>query len=541
VALLAVAAVPVPARSADEPALVVKIKSINGLIEDAKYVANLSGVGNEADQAEGFLKAFMGGKGSEPIDPTRPLGFYGAVSEDFISSGGVVLIPVNSDKNFLEFLERFNIKSTKDAEGIYTVSTEFPIPLPIYLRLENKYAYVTVQNKGSLAKNKLLDPAKVLASGRQTTVAASFHLDRIPESVKQLVLGGMELRVAEEQDKKQPGETDAQQAFRKEVLKNLARQAAELIKEGDRLDLSFDVDRNAKELVAEANLAGKPGTKLAASINELSQAKSLFAGLPGPGTAASALVHAALPADIRQALQPVIDEAVSKILASQQDQTRREQADKFFKAFNPTLKAAELDLGLVVHGPGQDKHYTVVLGMKLTEGMGLDSALRELAKTLPEREAGLIKFNAETAGDVKIHRIDVQVAFNDAARQVLGENPFYVAIMNDRILFSAGPEGLKALKDALSAEAKAGPLFQVEMSVSHFGPLLGQIAAAHGNPDALAYIQKAVQEASADGGKDGDTLHISVEGGKNIKARYVVKAPAVKFLGMMAPRAARAK
>jgi RNA binding exosome subunit len=542
-AVLALALVPAPVRSADTPAkgptMVARLKSLDGLIEDFKYLAKLSGVENEAQQGEDFFRAFLGDKGSEVIDPTRPIGMYGTVKPDFMNSTAVVLLPVVQDKLFLDFLDRFAITAKKGDDGIYTLSTDnFPVPVPVYLRFANKYAYVTAQNKGDLTQAQLPDPAQVLAGTRDALASLTIHLDRIPEGLKHFALGGLDLRMAEEQNKKFPGETKAQEELRKESIKDLTKQAASLIKEGGKIEAFVEVDRKANEVVAELDLAGTSGSKLAAGISELGQAKSLFAALPGNDTVLDVLVHVVAPENVRKALEPVIDEGLRKALAQEKDEGKRAVAEKFLKALDPTFKGGELDAGVVLRGPNAEHHYTLVAGVKLKNGKAVEQTVQDVVKSLPERDRSVIKLNAESAAGTNIHRLDVQQAYEEGFRQTVGNNPVYVAIRPDALLVAAGPDALKAVKQALAAQPATGALVQVDAALGRLPPALSHVIAQN-HKEGGAYIEKAAKESFGPNAKGSDQVRLVVEGGQTLRVRYTVKAPVLKFFGQIAPRAAR--
>src|SRR5260370_82217 len=104
---------PVRATAADAttaPTLVVRIRSIDGLIGDVKYVATLAGRGEEAKQFEGLINARMGPKGLEGIDTKRPLGFYGTLDANLMESTAALLIPISDQKAFLGLLEGLGFK-----------------------------------------------------------------------------------------------------------------------------------------------------------------------------------------------------------------------------------------------------------------------------------------------------------------------------------------------------------------------------------------------------------------------------------------------
>lgn len=540
--LALVVAVPQPARSADTdkakpPTLVIRLKSLDGLIQDAKFLAKYAGREEEANQGEGFLNAILGGTDMPTFDTKKPLGFYGSISDDVVNSGGVALIPVANEKNFLDLLQRFGFSTKKDKDGTYEGTADnFPIPFPVYLRFANGYAYVTMRDKAALDKGQMLDPAKVLGTAQPRTLSVTFRLDQIPDGLRQIALSVMDTRLAEEQDKKRPGETQAQHDFHKEVIKDLGQQVASVFNDGGELNAFVDVDHAKKQVVAEASLSGQAKSKLATKIADLGKAQSLFAAWPTGKDAMDLLVHVWLPENLRRALAPVVDEGLQKIVQNQTNQVQRGLAEKLIKALDPTFKAGELDLGVSVTGPGADHHYTAVVGVKLRDGQALDKFFHDLVPVLPERDRQKIKLDAETAGTVKIHRLDAQGDFNPEARQALGDNPIYFAIRSDAFLVGTGPDGLKALKEALAAQSKVGPLLQLDMAMARLVPAMAAMAKFRGENDAAQYLEKAGKESFK--GQGGDLLRLTVRGGKDLQIRYEVKAEALGFFGKVAPKAA---
>src|SRR5947207_2428382 len=79
--------------AADKPAVVVAFKSLDGLINDAKYIAGLAGKDEEAKQAEKMLKGLLGSPtGLEGIDPKKPVGLYVRVNGDNPQASEVVAL-----------------------------------------------------------------------------------------------------------------------------------------------------------------------------------------------------------------------------------------------------------------------------------------------------------------------------------------------------------------------------------------------------------------------------------------------------------------
>src|SRR5436853_6975523 len=169
--LLPLAAAALPARAADAapaaPAVLVQIKSVDGLLADARYLAALAGQEEAFKQLDKALPQWVGPKGlaATGIDTKRPIGLYGVVDPQLPNSQAVLLVPVADEKEFVAFLNLVagmvpNVKTEikKGDDGIYTVSVGAPIEG--YFTIADGYAYVTAYRKESLAPANRLAAAK---------------------------------------------------------------------------------------------------------------------------------------------------------------------------------------------------------------------------------------------------------------------------------------------------------------------------------------------------------------------------------------------
>jgi hypothetical protein len=528
-ALLSLVAIPASIRAgadapADTPTLVVRVRSIDGLLSDFQYVANLAGREEEAKQLEGLFKSRVGPKGLEGIDTKRPLGLYGTLDPNLTESTAVVLIPVTDQKAFLGLLEGFNFKAKKEDDGIYSVTPE-QIPFPVYFRFANNYAYATVREKTALNNNKLLDPKKILAGKENETLSAAFRIDQIPDVFKQLITSQIEVKLAELEDQKQPGETEAQRKLRVQASKESARQITSLINEGGELALRIGINRQANDLYAELSLSGKPNSELATTIAASAGTESLFAGLVNRNSAVEIFIHGAIPPNARQQLVKTVDESVHGALEKEKDPNKRQVAEKLYNAILPTLKAGELDAAVELRGPTENKHYAAIAALKLKDGRKLDKVLRDLREQVPQPERDKIKLDAESAGSVKIHRLDVQQQFDEQAKKLFGDNPIYIAVRDDALLLTGGEGGLTLLKNSLTSKSGIMPPFKLNLSIARLAPLMG----AKQKADMNAVARKAFGST----GKNNDTIQFSAEGGRTAKIRLDIKADVIKFFSLL--------
>jgi len=533
-AVLGLATLSAPARmsAADAPAaptLIIRVRSIDSLLADLKYLTSVAGRGDEAKQLDAQLKKVFP-KGFQGIDSKRPLGLYASLDADGVvkETKGVVLLPVSDEKTFIGVLENFNLKPAKDDDGIYTISDN--VPFPIHLRFVNNYAYFSANHKSPLDKDKLIPPGKIFSESYPELISASFRIDQIPDTHRKLAIGAAEVHISSVEEEKPAGETQAQHEFKVQAAREITRHLETVLKEGEELTVRLDVNRTARELAVELSLSGKPASSIASTFRALGSSESAFAGLLSADAALNLIVHGALPEHLRKALSPVIDEGARTGLEKEKDPARRAQAEKLLKALSPSLKSGELDAAVTLRGPSESKHYTLVAALKLKDGNDIDGVVRDLIKGLPEDARKLIKLDADSAGEVKIHRLDVQQAFDADARKTFGDNPFYIALRADALLVAGGEGGLHALKEALSAKPGVAPPVELDLSLARFVPLMGKKQKA----DPAAAAQKAFGDD-----KEHDKLHVRLEGGKALKISVKMDAAVLKFFGLMENKKSR--
>jgi hypothetical protein len=523
---------PLSARPAENPpdaknaTVIVRIKSINDLMEDAKYLAKLGGKEQDIDRASDFIDANASqDKGLLGVDPKRPLGLFGFLNANSPTDSSIVaLVPVADEKAVLGNLKAFNVAAEKDDNDIYEVTLPGRgLPVPVYFRFSHGYCFVTAKSKRTLAEDRLPDPAKFLDRAHPTTVSATFRLDEIPESVKQILLGQIEMHLAQDEEREESDQNPAHRKLHKEAHEALAEHLSTLIKEGGRLDLRFDIDRKANKLFAEVRLAGQDKSDLKAEIADLAKLTSHFGAWPDAGHAVDLLLHLALPEKLKGALSAAINEGVQKGLKKEKDETKREQARKFFKAAGPTLKSGDLDLAVTLRGPDADSHYTLLAGLRLHDGKAIDSALQDLVGNLPKKERAKIHFNAETVAGFAVHRLDVEKHLDADAKRTLGEHPIYVAFGDDAVVLAGGPDALSALKDAAAAEPKPAPLFDLGISMSRFAPAMVKSQ----DPEAIREGKKIIKEAFTDSGRD--RVQLAISGGEALGLRFSMDAAVARF------------
>jgi hypothetical protein len=210
----------------------------------------------------------------------------------------------------------------------------------------------------------------------------------------------------------------------------------------------------------------------------------------------------------------VLDEAEWQTLASANGR-EREVIARTFQALMPTLKAAELGVTVNLQGPGPDGFYSFAGGVKVKGGASLERVFRETAPDNPAIDVGL---DVEKAGSVSIHSVTLRA--DDGYRNVFGDNPIYVAFRDDAQFVTAGPGGLRVIREALAKETSAaGRVMDLQAAVTQLAPL---------DPEALQIARKIFGD-----GHDGDRIRLTLEGGTSLKLRLSTKTKLIEYVNLI--------
>ena len=521
----------VPAVRADDakapkktaPALIVRIRSLDSILGDVGYLAAQVGKEEEAKQGIEMLKERIGSKGLEGIDTKKPMGGYVFAGPNGTDSYGAFMLPIKDEKAVLDVLANAGFKAEGNKDGLYTIK-DARVKVPIFFRFANGYAYIAPLSELGLAKAKLLAPADVLPEKETALLSATIRVDQIPDTIKEVGLGQLGLRLADIREQHADKGTPAQ----KELIDKSAREANAQIKsivnDGRELTIRLDVDQKKNDLALSFSFDGKPGTKLASEIADLAKRQSLFAALAGKDSAISLLLSYAFPERVQKAMGPAVDDAIKSIVEKAQDDTHKQIAEKLLRVLAPSIKAGEIDAAFDLRGPSSNKHYTLVGGIKLKNGAEVEKTLKEIITGLPEQVRDLVKFDADKAGETAIHKLDFDHFMDDNARTILGNGAVYVALRANAIYFGAGENGLDAIKGAINAKPGTAAVLQWNLSLAKLASLMIKEQPGAAKAAAEAFGKNAGQ----------DKIQFSVTGGSALKAEIRAKTAVLKFFALIA-------
>ena len=518
---------------AGEPAIVVRLKSLDGLLADVKYLAQLAGKGEEAKQIDGIIESLpvKDGLAGTGLDTKRPMMLYGVATADAINSHVVLLVPVSSEDALLNFvketLSNFGLKVSKLDDGMHAVAVP-NLPFEVYFTVADGYAYVTARDRDPIASGRRIPPAKLMPTAGTEVASATIRIDRIPDMIKQLALSQFEVQIAAAKEKKDnPQETPAQRRLRLLVIDTLARQIKNVVRDGKNLDVRLIVDPKSEDLAIETNLTGKPGSALAKDISALGERASQFAGSLAPAFHVG--VNFEIPAELRDAVAAVFKEAAEQSMQHETDESRRSTVNRVVDAVLPILKAGRVDLGFGAQSDSAG-HFTFAVGMNVPNSGQIESLLKnDLAATIPADRRSMFTPDAKSLAGVKVHQVTPPAAeLSGKDRQLFGNTPTMLfAFPENRALAAIGADAESAISALLQAKpAVNAPPFRLTASLARMAPIILQ--------DQPEDVRKAAQGTLASAKPGQDMISVTMEGGPGLKLRASMKALGETFFSKIA-------
>lgn len=511
-----------------EPAIIVRLKSFDGLLGDFKFLAEVAGKAEEAKQIDGIVQnlPIKNGLAGTGLDTKRPFYMYAVATSDAVSSYVCILAPIADESAFVSFLEdtagNFGVTVKKGENDVYTVSHS-NLPFDAYFKFADKYVYVTARDREPLLDGQRLSVQKLAAKNPASVASATIRLDQVPDMLKQMALSQFEVQVADAKERKPGHETPAQSKLRMAVIDFASRQIKGLVRDGQSLDLDLTIDRATQDLGFEANLTGKPGTALSKDISALAERTSLFASSLAP--AANVAINFSIPKELREAVMGAMKEGFEQGIQHEQDEHKREVAKKAMEILLPIVQAGQIDANFAIRG-NTAGNYTVALGMRVPDGKAIERFVKQdIVPTIPEQQRKSISIDHGKIAGQSVHRLapPSDQKFSDAERQFFGNSPTaLVAFPENRVAIGFGADAEAALKSVLEpGSSKPAPPLNASISILKFAPLA--------NPQKADAIEKAAKETFDKAPAGSDLVTFSVQGGPSLKLKWSAKALGITF------------
>jgi hypothetical protein len=482
-AVLLAGAVCAQAQNA-EPIVVVSLPSANELTANVDFLAQLGGQGTPSMPSM-MLNGVV--SGFKSLDKSKPIGIA------LMNKGGdftpMVFAPDANAKELADILANFHLTMAPAVDDGGVLKATMMTGQEIFLRDQSGWTFATMSKDATLPS----DPGKLLSGlSAEYCIGARVYLKNIPPETRKSAMDTikMYLSIAAQAQRQQDNPLSALGANNMDMQVEAIQK---LLNEADQFTIGWKLDRQAKSTLLDLTFTALPGSQLDQDMQQLTKAKTNFAGFLMPDAAMTGnFASVCSQQEIDQGvatltqLKQKMDEAIDKDMDLPDDKARaqvKSVVQQFYDVLQKTVKSGKSDGGLAVQ-MGPDK-LQAAMGGYVADGPGLEKAVKnliELAKGEPKfTEMATVKFDVETHRDVKFHQVSVKLPpdADDKAKQIFGDAvDVYLGIGPDSVYVGVGRGSLDLVKSVIDSSAgqlnKSIPPFQMSIAL---GPII-QFAAA---------------------------------------------------------------
>jgi hypothetical protein len=530
----ALRAAPVPANESAtlfKPTAVWRIKPADDLLADVRYVtgliARLAPSDQEAKQLiegadKGLDTAFGGADWRQAWDTSKPVFGYLNLEANLAASTGVLLVPVREEKLFLTVLKRLVGNVAEEPNGVRRFDlpgARPPSGMPVngYLRFHQGYAYLTIHDPGVLNPSRLPAPAQIYRGDDKAVASVHVFLDRVPQSLKDAALTGVQQFKALLRGEAMPGGgmgtfgIGFAETFFVTPLLQVYPYLEPAIRDGQELTLDLRFNRPRLDLSYDLTLTPKPGSELARLAAAVPKPTSLFNALLGDA-AARWQMRFTIPEDLRKGWVPKLETGLKEL--PQGVPVWGALAAQAGNALLPTLREGNIDFAAGLRGPGNGERYAIVAGLRLKDGTAVGASFRAAVQGLPKDIQDNIILDVMTVDGIKVHQIRLP-KLPEPVGAIFGNdveaNAVYIAFRPDAVVAAYGTGVGAALAEGLTG--KAGPVqaLVVEASAKRLVPLVTKIDAEAGKKF-RTFMGKEIDQFRL--------FDLTIEGGPALRVRY---------------------
>lgn len=483
---------------AETPTLVVTLKSIDEILDDADYIGESFGQGGLKALAEQNLEGITGGAGLAGVDRTRGFGIYWSMNSDNLSdlSNLVGYLPI-SDQDEFEALVRKFVPDLKAEDDQWSIDLNGQ---PLFAKFANDYCYISTSAE---TLDELADPEEI--TNEDYDIAIEVNLASIPAEAKAQYLEVVEQGARKSQEDDPQPKNEAERIGRELGLEWTLTVLKSITNDGNLLTFGLDVNRDTGMGSVDLELTSTPKTELAAALLAYQKLKPAFAQVVSddaplrlvishPTTGIQSKLN-----DLFAAMRKTADAEIEKDERLKDDADRKAAKDIATRLFNiaeATLKSGALHSVLGIE-EGDVQTARVVAGTRVAKGDDAGKLLDDIMKFSKESpELAKVKPDVAKHAGARIHAIEPDA--NDKQAALFGTTPAHLAIRADSLWIAIGGGNLEALKAALDLSGKKPASTEPPISI-------------YVKPAALALImekddQKLIERAKGIAGTSGDVL-----------------------------------
>ncbi len=448
--VLACACLATRPAAAQEPVIVVSMRSIDGVMGDLKYILSAAGNPELGDLVDGMVDQFTQGKGFAGMDLTKPLGAYISVG-----AGGnpdmVLFVPVSDQKKFRDLLKTMLPRQKEQQAGVFSMQVENQT---WYGKFARGHCFLTLL---PAALNAPADPAKF--ADAKYSVRLQADLAKLPAEVKDGLVEQREAAIEAAPVERPEPRSEAEQRIRQRSQKVVSQLFRLLVRDSSRLSVGLTLDKKTKTLAVEADVVPKPGSELAALVAGYGKTPSAFAALAGPDSALSLTLASPVAPSVRDIFRDVVKTRIDESRASIQNSPKLTTAaqkkaaadliDRLGKLLEASAEAAKMDAAIVMNGEPGGKAQ-LVAAATVRDGDQFLNGLEDAAKQAGD--ASRLTIDVAKAGATRIHAVKIEADAELTKR--FGDAPAHLAIRDDTVFFAVGGDSLAAIKSAIDNVGK---------------------------------------------------------------------------------------
>lgn len=496
-----ITAVMATAVQAQQPTVVLSIRGVDPLLDDAEFIGGEVGQEDVKATAEQLLGAFTNGKGLAGIDKAKPFGLY------WNSTAGapempVLFVPVADEDDLKELLTDL-APDFKEAKGQWSMTFN---GTKLFAKVANGYCFIS---NAPTSLTKTADPTKIV-NGKYD-IALDVNVAGIPAELKETFLKQMEDAGRESMENGPPPKNDAEKVGREVGFNATLAVVKALVNDGDKMTFGIDVDEEARLGSTDLSITSKANTDLAKSFAAYGKTVPAFASVAPDAAPFKLLVSYPTTGITEQlnalfaAMRASADEQIDKDekLDSDADKTAAKGiAKRIFDIAQNTAKSGSMHSGVILDNAGDGK-VCVIAGTKVAQGDDAAKLFDDVIKLSKDNpEIAKIKVDAAKHAGARIHEVAVEQ--DEENEKYFGDEPGHIAIRSDSLWMSLGGENLTSLKKTLDSWAKP------KTPAAGTSPISLRL-----KPAALVTLlqkedEDAVERAKEVVGKPGDKLNVDL-------------------------------
>lgn len=487
---------------AGPPTIVVGLKSIDELLDDADVVASAVGQQPVRENAEAAVNGITGGSGFAGIDLEKPLGAYWDITIPAPNDIGkiVAFIPISDVEQFKKLIKS-HAPDFKDTDGQWTLTVG---PTPLFAKISDDYCFVSASAE---ALANLPDPDKLV--NPKYDISVDLNIGAIPKGIKSLFLQSAEEGGRKSLAEGTPPRSEAEALGQQAGFEGALSAIKSLTNDGEHVTFGLDIDSETRLVSIDFGLTSRSNSALAKSLAVYGKTTPAFGAVETEDAALRLVISHPVPLQADKAKQLIdamrkstdaeidkdedLDEAAEKTAA-------KDVAKRLFNIMQATVDSGTIHSVLVID-EGDDETVRFVGGLKLAKaddaGKLIDDIVK-LSKASPE--TATLKLDVAKHAGARIHA--VTPAADDKRTEKFGDGPMHLAIRADSIWIAMGGGNLESLKTALDQSAKKPSKTEAPVTL-------------HVNPASLVTLleddnKALIERAEALAGESADVLNVEI-------------------------------